>query len=139
MQENSHALTATHEIRLGQVLPLVSTSVWTAQVCIETWACILVSSGKSRSPKHQKNFLFMQNHRSTNLDTWQLAQLRTMKVGGNSSANDFFTKHGVSSLLSDADTKKKYSSRVGELYREELARRVEDDVARSVSAFTVEF
>ena len=60
-----------------------------------------------------------------------------MKVGGNASANDFFTKHGVSSLLSDADTKKKYSSRVGELYREELARRVKDDVTQSVSTFTV--
>ena len=70
--------------------------------------------------------------RSTNLDSWQLAQLRNMKVGGNASANDFFNKHGVSSLLSDVDTKKKYSSRVGELYREELARRVKDDVAKSV-------
>ena len=55
-----------------------------------------------------------------------------MKVGGNASANEFFTKHGVSSLLSDVDTKKKYSSRVGELYKEELARRVRDDVTRSV-------
>lgn len=55
-----------------------------------------------------------------------------MKVGGNASASDFFTKHGVSSLLNDVDTKKKYSSRVGELYKEELARRVKDDVARSV-------
>jgi hypothetical protein len=60
-----------------------------------------------------------------------------MKVGGNAFAGDFFTKHGVSSLLSDVDTKKKYSSRVGELYKEELARRVKDDVARSVSSFTV--
>ncbi|KAF8875314.1 hypothetical protein BD779DRAFT_1613445 [Infundibulicybe gibba] len=55
--------------------------------------------------------------RSTNLDSWQLAQLRTMK-------------HGGSSLLSDADTKKKYSSRVGELYKEELAKRTKDDVAK---------
>jgi ADP-ribosylation factor GTPase-activating protein 2/3 len=61
-----------------------------------------------------------------------------MKVGGNASANEFFNKHGVSSLLSDVDTKKKYSSRVGELYREELARRVKDDVARSVSIFTAQ-
>lgn len=75
-----------------------------------------------------KHFLF----RSTNLDSWQLAQLRNMKIGGNASATDFFIKHGGSSLLSDADTKKKYSSRVGELYREELARRVKEDVARSV-------
>ena len=62
-----------------------------------------------------------------------------MKVGGNASANDFFIKHGVSSLLSDVDTKKKYSSRVGELYRQELARRVEDDVARSVSTFPLKY
>ena len=79
-------------------------------------------------------------YRSTNLDTWQLAQLRNMKVGGNASANDFFNKHGVSSLLSDVDTKKKYSSRVGELYREELARRVKDDVTQSVvSTFHTDF
>ena len=68
--------------------------------------------------------------RSTNLDTWQLGQLRNMKVGGNASATEFFTKHGGASLLSDSDTKKKYSSRVGELYKEELAKRVRDDVAR---------
>ncbi|KAF8148220.1 hypothetical protein B0H34DRAFT_668752 [Crassisporium funariophilum] len=68
--------------------------------------------------------------RSTNLDSWQLTQLRTMKVGGNGPAHEFFTKHGGTTLLSDSDTKKKYSSRVGELYREELARRVKDDAAR---------
>ncbi|TFK38952.1 hypothetical protein BDQ12DRAFT_650581 [Crucibulum laeve] len=68
--------------------------------------------------------------RSTNLDSWQLGQLRNMKVGGNTSATEFFTKHGGSSLLSDSDTKKKYSSRVAELYKEELARRVKDDAAR---------
>lgn len=55
-----------------------------------------------------------------------------MKVGGNTSATEFFTKHGGSSLLSDADTKKKYSSRVAELYKEELAKRVKDDVAKYV-------
>jgi ADP-ribosylation factor GTPase-activating protein 2/3 len=53
-----------------------------------------------------------------------------MKVGGNASATEFFTKHGGSSLLSDANTKNKYSSRVAELYKEELAKRVKDDVAR---------
>lgn len=58
-----------------------------------------------------------------------------MKIGGNASATDFFTKHGGSSLLSDSDTKKKYSSRVAELYKEELAKRVKDDVARFVSSF----
>ncbi|TFK88973.1 ArfGap-domain-containing protein [Polyporus arcularius HHB13444] len=68
--------------------------------------------------------------RSTNLDSWQLNQLRTMKVGGNASATEFFNKHGGAALLSDSDTKKKYSSRVAELYKEELARRVKEDIAR---------
>jgi len=57
-----------------------------------------------------------------------------MKVGGNASASDFFRKHGGSTLLGDSDTRKKYTSRVAELYKEELAKRVKDDIARQVSA-----
>ncbi|PPQ74803.1 hypothetical protein CVT26_004870 [Gymnopilus dilepis] len=76
--------------------------------------------------------------RSTNLDSWQLNQLRTMKVGGNASAKEFFTKHGGASLLNDSDTKKKYSSRVAELYKEELAKRVKEDVARFPQGIIVE-
>ncbi|KAH9849451.1 hypothetical protein C2E23DRAFT_761853 [Lenzites betulinus] len=76
--------------------------------------------------------------RSTNLDSWQLVQLRTMKVGGNASATDFFTKHGGSALLSDSDTKKKYSSRVAELYKEELARRVKEDANKFPDKIVVE-
>ena len=53
-----------------------------------------------------------------------------MKVGGNASATEFFTKHGAAALLNDSDTKKKYSSRVAELYKEELARRVKEDAAK---------
>lgn len=68
--------------------------------------------------------------RSTNLDTWQLVQLRRMKVGGNASATEFFNKHGGSSLLNDSDSKKKYSSRVAELYKEELEKRIKEDGAR---------
>lgn len=64
------------------------------------------------------------------MDSWQLNQLRTMKVGGNASATEFFTKHGGAALLNDSDTKKKYSSRVAELYKEELARRVKEDAAK---------
>jgi ADP-ribosylation factor GTPase-activating protein 2/3 len=52
-----------------------------------------------------------------------------MKVGGNGSATDFFTRHGGSSLLNDSDIKRKYTSRVVELYKEELARRVKEDIA----------
>ncbi|KIL61917.1 hypothetical protein M378DRAFT_25895 [Amanita muscaria Koide BX008] len=76
--------------------------------------------------------------RSTNLDSWQLNQLRTMKVGGNASGIDFFTKHGGTSLLSDSDTKKKYTSRIAELYKEELSKRVRDDVARFPNGIHVE-
>ena len=74
-------------------------------------------------------FIFF-SHRSTNLDSWQLSQLRTMKVGGNASAKEFFTKHGGSALLQDSDTKKKYSSRVADLYKEELSKRVSEDAVR---------
>ncbi|KAE9397544.1 ArfGap-domain-containing protein [Gymnopus androsaceus JB14] len=76
--------------------------------------------------------------RSTNLDSWQLAQLRNMKVGGNQSANDFFVKHGAQNLLTDADTKKKYSSRAAELYKEELAKRVREDAAKFPQGIVVE-
>lgn len=58
-----------------------------------------------------------------------------MKVGGNASATEFFTKHGGATLLSDSDTKKKYTSRIAELYKEELARRVKEDAAKYVCSF----
>ena len=69
-------------------------------------------------------------HRSSTLDRWQLKHLRTMKVGGNRSATEFFTKNGGASLLSDSDTRKKYSSPIAERYKEELARRVREDAAK---------
>ncbi|KAJ1303040.1 hypothetical protein OPQ81_011241 [Rhizoctonia solani] len=68
--------------------------------------------------------------RSTNLDSWQLGQLRTMKVGGNQSATEFYTRHGGASLLSATDTKAKYQGRVADLYKEELQKRVKEDAAR---------
>ncbi|KAG1739403.1 uncharacterized protein EDB91DRAFT_1135009 [Suillus paluster] len=76
--------------------------------------------------------------RSTNLDSWQLNQLRTMKVGGNTSATEFFTRHGATALLNDSDTKKKYSSRAAELYKEELARRVKEDIAKFPTRIVVD-
>ncbi|RDB15187.1 ADP-ribosylation factor GTPase-activating protein glo3 [Hypsizygus marmoreus] len=76
--------------------------------------------------------------RSTNLDTWQLAQLRNMKVGGNASATEFYTKHGGASLLNDSDTKKRYSGRVAELYKEELAKRVREDAAKFPNGIVVD-
>ncbi|KIY72296.1 ArfGap-domain-containing protein [Cylindrobasidium torrendii FP15055 ss-10] len=90
------------------------------------------------SSNHRNMGVHISFVRSTNLDTWQLVQLRNMKIGGNQSATDFFTKHGGSNMLSDADTKKKYSSRAAELYREELARRVKEDEANFPQGIFVE-
>ena len=55
-----------------------------------------------------------------------------MKVGGNASATEFFTRHGGGALLTDSDTKRKYTSRVAELYKEELAKRVKEDASKCV-------
>lgn len=55
-----------------------------------------------------------------------------MKVGGNQSARDFFTRHGGASILNDSDTKKKYTHRVADMYKEELAKRLKEDVQRHV-------
>ncbi|CAE6507481.1 unnamed protein product [Rhizoctonia solani] len=76
--------------------------------------------------------------RSTNLDSWQLGQLRTMKVGGNQSATDFYTRHGGASLLSASDTKSKYQGRVADLYKEELQKRVREDAARFPQGIHIE-
>lgn len=66
---------------------------------------------------------------STNLDSWSLQQLRQIKVGGNASLKEFFTKHGGTSLLppGNSDARTRYTSRPASLYKEELARRVAED------------
>ncbi|GFZ44878.1 hypothetical protein JCM24511_02604 [Saitozyma sp. JCM 24511] len=71
--------------------------------------------------------------RSTNLDSWSLLQLRTLKVGGNAQIADFFTKHGGSSLLppGNSDARGRYTSRVAGLYKEELARKVDADAQKN--------
>lgn len=97
---------------------------------IETWVYTSALSGAFLlSPSHRCHPI-RKYDRSTNLDSWQLGQLRTMKVGGNQSGKDFFNKNGGSALLNDSDTKKKYSSRVADMYKEELAKRVKEDVAK---------
>lgn len=69
---------------------------------------------------------------STNLDTWSLAQLRTIKAGGNASLADFFTKHNGQNMLppGNTDARGRYTSRQAGLYKEELARRVELDITK---------
>lgn len=61
-----------------------------------------------------------------------------MKVGGNAKATEFFMRHGGSLLLTENDTKKKYSSKVAELYRAELDKRVENDTAQFPAGIYVE-
>ncbi len=53
-----------------------------------------------------------------------------MKVGGNASATDFFTRHGGGALLNSGDTRAKYTSGVAVRYKEELERRRTDDERR---------
>lgn len=114
----------------GRASLSVSTSVLTVQVCTGTWACTLVLSGVQILFAFGQLELIFCVHSSTNLDSWQLSQLRTMKVGGNASATDFFNRHGGGSLLINSDTKAKYTSRFAELYKEELAKRVKEDTAK---------
>lgn len=65
--------------------------------------------------------------RSTNLDSWSLSQLRTMKVGGNASASEYFNKHAGASFLNSADAKSRYASPVADRYKAELEKRKRDD------------
>ncbi|WVQ76942.1 hypothetical protein IAR50_006621 [Cryptococcus sp. DSM 104548] len=71
--------------------------------------------------------------RSTNLDSWSLQQLRTMKVGGNASLTEFFTKNNGSSLLppTNGDARTRYTSRQATLYKDELAKRIKNDALRN--------
>lgn len=61
--------------------------------------------------------------RSTILDSWTWDQLRIMKVGGNLSALEYFTKHGDPAMLNSKDVKAKYTSKVATLYKDELKQR----------------
>lgn len=64
--------------------------------------------------------------RSSLLDSWSWDQLRTMKVGGNAAAAEFFNK----SPSSNRDAKTKYTSRVAIAYKEKLEQRRAEDMIR---------
>ncbi|KAI8329643.1 hypothetical protein BC941DRAFT_362423 [Chlamydoabsidia padenii] len=67
--------------------------------------------------------------RSTVLDTWTWEQLRYMKVGGNQSALEFFSKH--SDLATSKDTRLKYGGRAGQLYKAQLDKKVAQDTVEN--------
>jgi ADP-ribosylation factor GTPase-activating protein 2/3 len=50
-----------------------------------------------------------------------------MKVGGNASATDFFTKNGGAAALNSKDARVKYTSRAAIAYKDELKRRAQYD------------
>lgn len=50
-----------------------------------------------------------------------------MKVGGNASATDFFSKNGGAAALNSKDAKVKYTSRAAVAYKDELKRRAAND------------
>jgi hypothetical protein len=124
------ALIVKLEIRHGLVLLLVFTYALIVPRSTGEWESISAFAGQPsfhiilQRPSDSGG---LSSDRSTNLDSWQLNQLRTMKVGGNQSATDFFNKKGGSALLRESDVKKKYTSEVAALYKEELKRRIQDD------------
>jgi ADP-ribosylation factor GTPase-activating protein 2/3 len=65
--------------------------------------------------------------RSINLDTWTWDQIRIMKVGGNASATEFFTKNGGAAALNSKDARVKFTSRAALAYKDELKRRAAND------------
>ncbi|KAJ6426985.1 hypothetical protein OIU84_022561 [Salix udensis] len=68
--------------------------------------------------------------RSTNLDSWNPEQLRTMSFGGNNRAQAFFKQHG---WTDGGKIEAKYTSRAAELYRQILSKEVAKSMAEEAS------
>lgn len=73
------------------------------------------------SGQHRRLGVHISFVRSIDLDKWTMDQLRTMQVGGNENARNFFKDKGWSDAVS-AKIDEKYSSRAAKMYRQHLAR-----------------
>ncbi|KND03480.1 ADP-ribosylation factor GTPase-activating protein [Spizellomyces punctatus DAOM BR117] len=73
--------------------------------------------------------------RSTLLDSWTLDQLRTMKVGGNANATEFFRQHGG---LNFSDVKAKYTSKAASVYKDRLKKLIEEDARKYPNRIVVD-
>ncbi|KAF9580312.1 ADP-ribosylation factor GTPase activating protein, ER-Golgi transport [Lunasporangiospora selenospora] len=67
---------------------------------------------------------------STALDKWTWEQLRTMTIGGNAAAREYFNKYPT---VDTKDAKAKYSSKYGITYKEKLSQKVKEDMLASIS------
>ncbi|KAI8979957.1 hypothetical protein BDB01DRAFT_250105 [Pilobolus umbonatus] len=74
--------------------------------------------------------------RSTVLDSWTWEQLRMMKVGGNQSATEYFTKNG--SAIANKEARLKYTSRVAIQYKELLIKRTAEDAIANPTSVVIE-
>ncbi|XP_044503229.1 probable ADP-ribosylation factor GTPase-activating protein AGD8 isoform X2 [Mangifera indica] len=67
--------------------------------------------------------------RSTNLDSWNTEQLKTMMFGGNNRAQAFFKQHG---WTDGGKIEAKYTSRAAEMYKQILTKEVAKSMAEEV-------
>jgi len=74
--------------------------------------------------------------RSTILDSWNLDQLRNMKLGGNENARIHFNQYG--GVAKFKDPKAKYQSRPVLLYKEHLQKLVEEDIKKYPDKIVIE-
>ncbi|KAG2173792.1 hypothetical protein INT43_005212 [Umbelopsis isabellina] len=88
-----------------------------------TWASVsfAVYICQDCSSVHRNMGVHISFVRSTVLDTWQWEHLYLMSAGGNQAAQEYFSKHGVSSLNKDSLTK--YTSKVAQQYKKQLLSR----------------